>query len=177
MKSAVGEQRQAAIIAWLTGSVQATPLTQQRYSKAGPSIDRCWRRACPPGKRKQGLYMAVRWGTARATAPEPDQRRELRVAAPYNPMVPSLDPVAIWQDLFGALPASAGGWDKSCSTSSIAATSSSARGSAPRTAGVLDEHLTRLREIEQRVAATARCSRAGARRHQRLQPDERAQLR
>ena len=64
MKSAVGEQRQSGIIAWLTGSVQA-PTTSNRYSKDGPSIDQVLAPILSAGKKKPSLYLAVRWGTGK----------------------------------------------------------------------------------------------------------------
>ena len=159
MKSAVGEQRQSGIIAWLTGSVQATPLSSSSYSKDGPSIDQVLAPRLSAGKRKQSLYMAVRWGTGKSHGRlSPINVANFEVGAPYRPLVPSLDPVAIWQDLFGALPASAGAWDKSMLdfVDRRYVKLAARLGTADRQR--LEEHLTRLRDLERRVAAAGRCS-------------------
>jgi hypothetical protein len=159
MKSAVGEQRQAGIIAWLTGSVQSTPLSSTAFAKDGPSIDQVLAPRVSAGKRKQSLYMAVRWGTGKSHGVmSPINIANFALAAPYRPMVPSLDPVAIWQDLFGALPANAGAWDKSMLdfVGRRYVKLAARLGAADRQR--LDEHLTRVRELERRVAGTVRCA-------------------
>jgi hypothetical protein len=112
MKSAVGEQRQAGIIAWLTGSVQVTPIGSTSFSKDGPSIDQALVPRVSAGKRKQSLYMAVRWGTGKSKGVlSPINIASFGLAAPYSPIPPHLDPVAIWQVLFGSLLGGAAGWD------------------------------------------------------------------
>jgi hypothetical protein len=158
MKSAVGEQRQAGIIAWLTGSVQSTPLSSTAFAKDGPSIDQVLAPRVSAGKRKQSLYMAVRWGTGKSQGlVSPINIANFALAAPYSPIAPSLDPVAIWQDLFGALPANAGAWDKSMLdfVGRRYVNLAARLGAADRQR--LDEHLTRVRELERRVAGTVRC--------------------
>jgi len=158
MKSAVGEQRQSGIIAWLTGSVQTTPVSSTSFSKDGPSIDQVLAPRLSAGKRKQSLYMAVRWGTGKSHGRlSPMNISNFEVAAPYRPMMPSLDPAAIWQDLFGAPPAGAGAWDKSMLdfVDRRYVKLAARLGAADRQR--LDEHLTRLRDLERRVAANARC--------------------
>ncbi len=159
MKSAVGEQRQAGIIAWLTGSVQATPVSSSSFSKDGPSIDQVLAPRLSVGKPKQSLYMAVRWGTGKSHGKVTAMDiASFEVAAPYRPVPPRLDPVAIWQELFGALPVGAGAWDKSMLdfVDRRYVKLAARLGAADRQR--LDEHLTRLRDIERRVAATARCA-------------------
>jgi hypothetical protein len=162
MKSAVGEQRQAGIIAWLTGSVQGPRGalgTTYGYSQDGPSIDQVLAPRVSAGKRKQSLYMAVRWGTGKSFGlVSPINVASFEAAAPYNPIPPRLDPVAIWQDLFGALPASANAWDKSMLdfVDRRYVKLAARLGAADRQR--LEEHLTRLRELERRVASTTRCS-------------------
>ena len=54
MKSAVGEQRQSGIIAWLTGSVQVLN-GGNGYSKEARRSTRCWRRILSAGKKKPSL--------------------------------------------------------------------------------------------------------------------------
>jgi hypothetical protein len=157
MKSAVGEQRQAGIIAWLTGSVQAPGA----YSKDGPSIDQVLAPRLSAGKRKPSLYMAVRWGTGKSHGlMSPINIASFDVAASYRPIPPALDPVAIWQDLFGALPPGAGtaAWDKSMLdfVDRRYAKLAARLGAADRQR--LDAHLTHLRDIEKRLVATGRCA-------------------
>jgi hypothetical protein len=161
MKSAVGEQRQGGIIAWLTGSVQSTPIGSTAFSKDGPSIDQVLAPRVSAGKRKSSLYMAVRWGTGKSHGVvSPMNISSFELAAPYNPIAPSLDPVKIWQDLFGALPGdgAAAAWDRSMLdfVGRRYVRLAARLGAADRQR--LDEHLTRLREIEKRVATTSRCA-------------------
>jgi hypothetical protein len=157
MKSAVGEQRQAGIIAWLTGSVQVSfPLG---YSKDGPSIDQVLVPRLSAGKKKASLYMAVRWGTGKSHGlMSPINIANFALAAPYSPMPPSLDPVAIWQDLFGGVRADISSWDKSILdlVDRRYVKLGGRLGAADKLR--LDAHLTRLRSIEARVAISARCN-------------------
>ncbi len=164
MKSAVGEQRQSGIIAWLTGSVQG-PLgsagTTYGYAKDGPSIDQVLAPLVSAGKRKASLYMAVRWGTGRSHGlMSPFDISSFGTTAPYSPVMPSLDPVAIWQDLFGALGGSAGAtaWDKSMLDFVDRRYVKLAARLGAEDRQRLDQHLTHLRDLERRVASVARCS-------------------
>jgi Protein of unknown function (DUF1552) len=159
MKSAVGEQRQSGIIAWLTGSVQAPGYG---YSKDGPSIDQALAPRLSAGKRKASLQMAVRWGTGKSHGlTSPINIANFENALPYSPIPPAIDPVTIWQDLFGALPAGDPGaaWDKSILdfVDRRYARLAARLGAADRQR--LDQHLTRLRDLETRVATSAHCTR------------------
>jgi hypothetical protein len=159
MKSAVGEQRQAGIIAWLTGSVQSTPIGANSFSKDGPSIDQVLAPRVSAGKSKPSLYMAVRWGTGKSRGGlSPINIASFEVAAPYRPIPPRLDPVAIWQELFGALPGGAGAWEKSMLdfVNRRYAKLAARLGAADRQR--LEQHLTHLRELEKGVASTVRCA-------------------
>jgi hypothetical protein len=159
MKSAVGEQRQAGIIAWLTGSVQVTPITSTSFSKDGPSIDQVLAPRVSAGKRQQSLYMAVRWGTGKSHGRvSPMNIANFEIAAPYRPMPPRLDPVDIWQNLFGTLPGGPDPWDKSMLdfVDRRYVRLAARLGAADRRR--LEEHLAHLRDLERRVATTARCA-------------------
>jgi hypothetical protein len=159
MKSAVGEQRQAGIIAWLTGTAQVNAGT---YPKAGPSIDQVLAARLSVGKRRPSLYQAVRWGTGKCHGlMSPMNISNFENKGPqWNPMPPALDPVAIWQDLFGpqgAAPTSAT-WDKSILdlVDRRYARLAGRLGAADRQR--LDAHLTRLRAIERQVSDMAGCA-------------------
>jgi hypothetical protein len=158
MKSAVGEQRQSGIIAWLTGSVQA--LTGGNgYAKDGPSIDQVLAPILSAGKRKPNLYLAIRWGTGKSHGlMSPINISSFALTAPYAPRPPSLNPVTIWADLFGGPGGDASNWDRSMLdfVDRRYAKLSARLGAADKQR--LDAHLTRLREIEARVAITARCA-------------------
>ncbi len=100
MKSAVGEQHQAGIIAWLTGSVQVTG----KYSKDSGSIDQLLAPKLSMGKKFPSLQMAVRWATGKSKGlVSPINAANFEVGAPYNPIAPRLDPQQIFTDLFGSL--------------------------------------------------------------------------
>src|SRR6185503_3843632 len=62
MKSAVGEQHQAGIIAWLTGTIQTT--ANRNYS-GGPSVDQVIAKKFFSTKRLPSYQMAVRWATGK----------------------------------------------------------------------------------------------------------------
>ena len=62
MASAVGEQHQAGIIAWLTGTTQGA----DGYS-GGPSIDQVIAsRLAAKGYSRKSIQLAVRWGTGKS---------------------------------------------------------------------------------------------------------------
>ncbi len=100
MKSAVGEQSQSGLIAFLTGTPQGTPGT---FAK-GPSIDQVIA-ARVTGQQYASLHLAVRWGTGTALGQvSPIDILAYENAPEYPPIAPQIDPQAIWQTLFGALP-------------------------------------------------------------------------
>jgi hypothetical protein len=109
MKSAVGEQHQAGIIAWLTGSVQAANGTQ--YAKDSPSIDQVLAPRLSMGKRIASIQMAIRWATGKSHGlVSPINAANFDTTPPasgsstgYQPIAPRLDPQQIFTDLFGNL--------------------------------------------------------------------------
>jgi len=156
MKSAVGEQKQAGMIAWLTGTVQNT--TSQWAT--GPSIDQLIA-GLSTNAGKATLSMAVRWGTGKCHGlVSPYDITNYANNATYTPLAPALDPVTIWQTLFGAgpVPNAAGAWDKSIldfvDRRYVTLAKRLGAGDKQR----LDQHLTHLRNLESRVAQTARCA-------------------
>ena len=153
MKSAIGEQRQAGIIAWLTGSVQGQSGTG--YA-TGPSIDQIIATLPANAKKSQpSLSMAVRWGTGKAHgAVSPIDIANYANVTGFAPIAPALDPVKIWRDLFGT---NAKIWDKSILdfVDRRYATLASRLGAADKQR--LEEHLTQLREIEKALPVSGRC--------------------
>lgn len=102
-KCKAGEQHQAGIIAFLTGSKQDG--SPQNYSSY-PSIDQviASKIAAQDGKGKRSLQMAVRWATGRSKGLlHPINSVNFEDTAAMSPIPPLLDPVAIYNGLFGSL--------------------------------------------------------------------------
>ena len=166
MKSAVGEQHQAGIIAWLTGSVQAGNGTT--YAKDSPSIDQVLAPRLSMGKKIGSIQMAVRWATGKSHGlVSPINAANFDTTPPaagstngYAPIPPSLDPQKIWTDLFGSL-MPAGMADPNAialmrrksildfvDKKYVALSAKLGAGDK----GKLDQHLTKIREIETSIS-------------------------
>lgn len=159
MASARGEQHQAGIVAWLTGSVQI----DDGYSY-GPSIDQLIAQRISAGKKpRASIQMAVRWATGESKGRlSPINAAHYETTAPYSPIPPRLDPQEIWTDMFGSLrPPSTGGTTPAptgpdplvARKKSILdlvdkkyAALSQKLGTADRQK--IDQHLTKIRELE-----------------------------
>lgn len=155
MKAALGEQHQAGIIAWLTGTSQGTA---GRYAQ-GPSVDQVIANRISKGKKPIGsLQLAVRWGTGKAHGLlSPISSANFEDGGNFAPIAPRLDPQEIWQDLFGSLNTDA---EPNAEAERIARkrsildyvnkryTSLSQRLSG-RDRQKLEEHLDKVREMEQ----------------------------
>ncbi len=102
MRSAQGEQHQSGIIAWLTGSLQDK--SPRGYS-LHPSIDQVIASRISRGKKpKASLQIAVRWATGSSGGLlTPVNCANFEDSPTWDPIPPSLDPVAIFNDLFGSL--------------------------------------------------------------------------
>lgn len=101
MRSAVGEQHQAGIIALLTGTPQSGANNQ--YS-AGPSIDQVIAATASEGKARKSLELAVRWATGKSHGNlHPINALNFAQDARFSPVPPRIDPVQIWDALFGTL--------------------------------------------------------------------------
>jgi Protein of unknown function (DUF1552) len=165
MKSAVGEQSQGGIIAWLTGAPQmnAPPTGGLPYA-SGPSVDQVLARSISSTKKKNSLQVAVRWGTGKGHGlPSPTNIANFADNASYAPITPQLDPVTIWRDLFGNLTGDSAprvAWDKSI----LDAVAHRYQALAPRLGASdkqkLEAHLDKIREMEQRLSTItgATCS-------------------
>jgi len=162
MYSAVGEQHQAGIIAWLTGT------TQNNYAQ-GPSIDQVIATRISSENAMKSLQMAVRWGTGKSHGLlHPINAANYEDNATFDPIPPRLDPQAMFDDLFGTL-------DPNNADDAIAriarkksildfvdrryVTLSQQLGSYDRQK--LEQHLTKIRELEnaldEMVVPTATC--------------------
>jgi hypothetical protein len=160
MRSAFGEQDQAGMIAWLTGNAQ----NLLAGFALGPSVDQVIASRIAAGRKFASLSVAVRWGTGKAHgAVSPIDILNFRNNATFDPVAPLLDPVAIWSTLFGGVDRTAGAeaaWDKSILDSVDRRYVALMRrlGAADRMR--LDQHLTRVRELETalRASTAAHCS-------------------
>jgi hypothetical protein len=157
MKSAIGEQHQSGIVAWLTGTPQSA--ARRDYS-GGPSVDQVIATRISRGKKAfPSLQLAVRWATGNAKGLlSPINAANYEDNGAFNPIPPRIDPQGIWNDLFGA----AAGTGADAATARDRKKSIldfvdrryarvSARLGAPDRARV-DQHLTKLRELEQSLA-------------------------
>lgn len=100
MASAQGEQHQAGIIAWLSGTTQAAG---GGYAQ-GPSVDQVIAGIVSTGMPVSSLQMAVRWGTGKSHGLlHPINSAHFEDNATFDPIPPRLDPQAIFDSLFGTL--------------------------------------------------------------------------
>jgi hypothetical protein len=157
MKSALGEQHQAGIVAWLSGTPQSSA---HRQYAAGPSLDQVLATRISAGKPKNSLQMAVRWATGKSHGLlHPINAMNFEDNATFNPIPPRIDPVAIYADLFGGLDsaqtqAARERLERKKSVLDFVgrryATLASELGAADRSK--LEQHLTKIREIEQSLS-------------------------
>jgi hypothetical protein len=100
MTSAIGEQHQAGIIAWLTGQPQGTA---NAFPRKGPSIDQVIASKIAGTRQIKSLQLAVRWATGKSKGLlHPINSANFELQSPYAPIPPRLDPQEIWQTLFGS---------------------------------------------------------------------------
>lgn len=168
MASAVGEQHQAGIIALLTGTTQNTPppnggIPGQNSYGRGPSIDQVIAtrlQAATPRSRKS-VEMAVRWATGKSHGLiSPINALNFEDNAEFSPIPPRLDPVQIFGDLFGTLSGEVDASALVARKRSILdyvdrryAALSARLGARDRQK--IDQHLTKIREMEQSLVAMA----------------------
>ncbi|HKY35162.1 MAG TPA: DUF1552 domain-containing protein [Polyangiaceae bacterium] len=110
MTSKDGEQHQAGIIAWMSGTAQRNappnggePAGTDSYA-SGPSVDqRIATLVKAQGAKKfASLEMAVRWGTGKAHGLlSPISCANFEDSPKASPIAPRIDPVQIFKDLFG----------------------------------------------------------------------------
>ena len=158
MMCAKGEQHQAGIIGWLTGTPQEESTTN--YS-TGPSLDQAIATLIAGTRAKRSIEIAVRWATGKSHGlVSPINAANFEDNDQHSPIPPRIDPQQIWQDLFGSIAAEPG----SDEAARLARKKSildfvdrryvnlSARlGAADKQK--IDQHLTKIREIEQGLQA------------------------
>jgi hypothetical protein len=156
MKSAKGEQNQAGLVAWLTGSAQGL----LNGFASGPSIDQVLAGRLSRGCRLPSLEVAVRWGTGKSRGlRSPFNITAFADTPTFDPIMPRLDPAKIWEELFGAAPADPRGvaWDRSIldAVSERYAKLSRKVGAADRQR--LERHGDAIRELEKSLGSVSEC--------------------
>lgn len=156
MQSAIGEQNQSGMVALLTG----TPQTTSGAFAKGPSLDQVLAtRMAAEARPIASLEMAVRWGTGKAHGLlSPIDCLNYRDTATFEPIKPRLDPVATWNELFGGQAPPDAAWDRSILDAVMQRYANLAQRLGAADKQRLDQHLERLRELEQRVAEVALCA-------------------
>jgi hypothetical protein len=156
MKSAVGEQHQAGIIALLTGTIQTA--SRSNYA-GGPSIDQVLAKRISVGKPIGSMPVAIRWATGKSKGNlHPMNALNFEDNASFSPIPPSLRPDEIWTDLFGNLEPSTPGSDlllqRKLSILDFVDKKyeSLAMRMGARDRLKLQEHLEKIREIETSIA-------------------------
>jgi Protein of unknown function (DUF1552) len=156
MTCAVGEQNQAGLIGLWTGTAQRSGNT----FATGPSVDQVLAPRLSAGKRIASLPLAVRWGTGKTHGmASPMDIGNYADTPNCEPIPPLLDPVAIWDNLFGVAPESAESrWNKSILDSVLERYGKLSQrvGAADRVR--LEQHMDALRELEQQVGELAHCT-------------------
>ncbi|HYJ10015.1 MAG TPA: DUF1552 domain-containing protein, partial [Polyangiaceae bacterium] len=115
MKSASGEMNQSGMIAWLTATAQQQDQPTLGFAQ-GPSLDQVLAPRLSAGQRLQSLQLAIRWGTGKSHGlPSPINIANYADTPTFDPIAPQLDPVQIWENLFGTLEPESPDrtWDKS----------------------------------------------------------------
>ena len=156
------EVHQGGAVGWLTGAVQPGA---GNYPKA-PSIDQILATRLSTGKAYASLEFAVRWATGKSHGKlSPMNALYFDAAAPNGPRAPRLDPQDIFNTLFGNI--TGGGGTSGTDPNAIALMRKKSildfvdkrydalkakLGTADRTR--LDQHLTQVRSLEQRIVIT-----------------------
>jgi hypothetical protein len=107
------------------------------------------------------LELAVRWGTGKAHGGvSPIDILSFADQPDFAPVPPRLDPVLIWRELFGAAPTENREqiWDKSILDAVGARYAKLAKRVGTADRARLEEHATRIREMEQQLGELAACS-------------------
>lgn len=101
MKSAIGGIHNGGMIGWLTGTGQ-TPARNDFAN--GPSLDQVIANIIGNDTPLKSLQVAIRWATGKSHGLlHPINALNYEDNGSFNPIPPRLDPVAIWNDLFGTL--------------------------------------------------------------------------
>ncbi len=152
-ESALGEQHQAGIIAFLTGSTQVKNGDVLGFSHT-PSIDQIIAGRVLKGKKFGSLQMAVRWATGLSSGRlHPINCANFEDNADATPIPPKLDPQKIFTDVFGSLDAGAAQDEQVAEQKSILDYLDHRYDALGQQLGAsdklkLDAHLTKIRELE-----------------------------
>jgi len=158
MKSAVGEQHQAGIIAWLTGSVQAPNLG---YA-TGPSIDQVIAKRLYTNQKKKSIQLGIRWATGKSHGSLHPINCANFDADNNSPIGPLVDPQKVWKDLFGSISTGGSGDAKAAAAlkrqQSILDFVDKRYDALSQRLGAADklrlqEHLSKIRELEKGLMA------------------------
>jgi hypothetical protein len=151
MKSAVGEQEAAGMSAWLTGTPEE-PL--QSYA-TGPSIDQVLAPRLSAGRRIRSLELAVRWGTGKCKGlVSPWDIVNYADNEAFTPIAPRIDPVVIFNDLFGGDGGTAANaeWERSVLDAVGRRYEKLAARLGTADKQRLDQHLSGIRDLEMALA-------------------------
>lgn len=160
MRSAIGEQHQAGIVAWLTGTPQAEG---GRGYSGGPSIDQVIAKRLAGQTPLPSLQVAVRWATGKSHGRlHPINAMHFEDDDAFSPIPPRLDPQEIFDDLFGTLDVGTAGEAmarRERKKSILDFVDRRMSGLLPRLGTrdqqKIDQHLTKVRELEQALANIA----------------------
>jgi hypothetical protein len=155
MDCAKGEQHQAGIIGFLTGSKQeGSPKNFSSYASIDQVIATRLQADMATRKPRGSLQMAVRWATGKSHGLlHPINAANFEDTKELTAIPPRLDPQEIFTDLFGALSPSTGADERIARRKSVLdfvdkryAALSAKLGAADK--AKLENHLTKIRDIE-----------------------------
>lgn len=152
MVSAKGEQHQAGILAWLSGAEQSN--AHGGYAR-GPSVDQVIARRISTGQKpKASIEIAMRWATGKSHGRlHPINAMNFEDNGTFEPIPPRIDPVKIWEDLFGSLDPNGDAQERIARRKSILDYVGRRYDKLSKTLGAadrhkLERHLDKIREIE-----------------------------
>jgi hypothetical protein len=146
------------LIGWLTGTPQSGAIDDFAQ---GPSLDQTLVKRLSAGKRLPSLEQAVRWGTGKSHGlVSPIDIANFADNAAFTPIAPRLDPVQIWQDLFGAVTgeSDAQRWEKSILDHVGRRYEKLGARLGKDDRQRLEAHLNGIRELEKELAMLAACT-------------------
>ncbi|HET9960022.1 MAG TPA: DUF1552 domain-containing protein [Polyangiaceae bacterium] len=160
------EQHQGGSVGLLTGAIQPEAAT---YPKS-PSIDQVLAGRLSNNLPYASLQVAIRWATGKSHGKiSAMNAMYFQASAPYAPIPPRLDPQDIFATLFGSLTGETGTRDSVAALRKKSildfvdkryAALSGRLGASDRAR--LDEHLTKVRELEKRLSSVSAPADAGA---------------
>jgi hypothetical protein len=155
MDCAKGEQHQAGIIGFLTGSKQeGSPKSFSSFASIDQVIATRLQADMTTRKARGSLQMAVRWATGKSHGLlHPINAMNFEDSKELTPIPPRLDPQEIFTDLFGTLAPGSGADERVARRKSVLdfvdkryAALSAKLGAADK--AKLENHLTKIRDIE-----------------------------